>query len=210
MDVNKHYIIMADIIDSRDKEGQELMQTFQLMVESVNNDLRYQISSPLTITLGDEFQGVVRSLRDAIEVIIYLEEYRIKYQLDYKMRFAVHLGDIDTPINTESAHSMLGAGFIKARDMLIRLKKSGNSRYLFSIGEAKVDFNLNGLFELFTALVDGWKFSDHELIASFIRNEDYKIVAEELSLYRANTWRREKTLRISEYLLLKKLIYNAI
>lgn len=210
MSGKEHYILMADIIESREKEGVELMGALRAMVDHVNKTFRDIILSPFTITLGDEFQGVVKNIAAATHIFVYIEEYRIEHNLDFKLRYVVHYGNIESEINPKSSHAMLGAGFITARGMLERLKKNSSSRFYVEIGEEKKNKILNGLFLLYTTLVDSWNFDDNELIFSFIKNKDYKVVAREIKKDRANMWRREKTLRITDYLALKEIINNSV
>ena len=56
----RHYIIMADIISSRTIDKKEdFMGQFKALTSLANKRFKDSIVSPLTITLGDEFQGIV-------------------------------------------------------------------------------------------------------------------------------------------------------
>lgn len=46
------------------------------MVTSANKTFHNELLSPLTITLGDEFQGLSASLSDSMDILLFLEEYR--------------------------------------------------------------------------------------------------------------------------------------
>jgi SatD family (SatD) len=93
------YILMADIVASRKREPETLMVEFGAAVRSANRELVDGILSPFTITLGDEFQGVVKTLLDATKTILWLEELRHKGMLNSELRYVVNYGDIATPIN---------------------------------------------------------------------------------------------------------------
>ncbi|MCF8333344.1 MAG: SatD family protein [Bacteroidales bacterium] len=67
---------MADIIKSRSREGSELMKGFRYMVEETTVQYKSKFISPLTITLGDEFQSIVQSLQDGID-LIFLKDKKL-------------------------------------------------------------------------------------------------------------------------------------
>lgn len=70
----KQFILMADIISSRNYPSKNLINDFKSIVQSTNNKYKEQMISPLTITLGDEFQGVINDLKSSISIILYMEE----------------------------------------------------------------------------------------------------------------------------------------
>mgnify|MGYP000477635068 CR=1 FL=1 len=69
----QHYIIMADVISSRTitKEN-DFMGQFKQLIEETNTTFASNILSPLTITLGDEFQGVVDSAKTLFKLLFFL------------------------------------------------------------------------------------------------------------------------------------------
>ncbi|NMW20288.1 MAG: hypothetical protein HKK67_01350 [Chlorobiaceae bacterium] len=71
-----YYVVMADVIASRSRDPQQLMREFENLVGTANTVFSEGILSPLTITLGDEFQGVLSTLLDAVKVLIWLEDAR--------------------------------------------------------------------------------------------------------------------------------------
>ncbi|MEM7040107.1 MAG: SatD family protein, partial [Bacteroidota bacterium] len=61
--MTNQFIIMADIIDSRmPGDSNHWMQSFQALVIHMNQHHKSRIASPLTVTIGDEFQGIVKNL----------------------------------------------------------------------------------------------------------------------------------------------------
>src|ERR1700743_3564273 len=107
MSRKKYFILMADIVGSRRMKQTQLKADFQNAVQYVNLMLPDQLLSPLTITLGDEFQGVAASLLAAIFVIFRLEEHIISASKRFKLRYVLVEGPIDTPINREIAYGMM-------------------------------------------------------------------------------------------------------
>ena len=94
-----YLVLMADVIGSRKKESTELISEFKRIVNYINDKWSKEILSPLTITLGDEFQGVINTTENSIKVIFDIEEEIIKNNQDLKLRYVVNKGKIDTPIN---------------------------------------------------------------------------------------------------------------
>lgn len=202
----KHFILMADVIKSGEREQDQLMSDFKKVVQEINQDYSSVLLSPLTITLGDEFQGVIKDLASAVKIILSLEEKKIHNKLDFQLRYVLHQGLIDTPINENIAYEMLGAGLTAARLKLNSLKKE-KSRFIVSLDDALQTTILNEAFVIFAGITEKWNLkSDYELVASFIALEDYKRVAENLNKTRSQVWKREKTLNIESYKAVKKII----
>jgi hypothetical protein len=199
---------MADVKDSRQINGEQLMQELSNLVEATSNTHRNSFLSPITITLGDEFQSILKSVEDAIDVLFNIEESRFKLKTNFSFRYVLYYGKIDTQINKKIAYGMLGSGLTESREILNKQKK-GASRFFFDLKNEKSEL-LNGLFFLYSSIVDKWKFTDYELIDQFLQVEDYKIVADQLKKNRGYIWRREKSLEIPQYLILKKLIKRII
>lgn len=203
----KDYIIlMADIINSGDKNSKQLMIDFQNVVADVNQKNKSLLLSPLTITLGDEFQGVAKNIKSAISLLFLLQERIIKLGAHFKLRYVIVEGAIDTPINEEVAHGMLGEGLTKARKLL-EMSKGDERNYHFDLKKMKKAEALEDSLFLYQNIVDGWNLMrDDDLIVKFIELDDYKKVAEKLDKTRSLMWKRRKSLRIEEYFSVKKVI----
>lgn len=202
------HIVMADIVKSRSYNGEVLIDSFSRLVHRCNEMYENEILSPYTITLGDEFQGIVKSLKAAIETIFYLEEALLVEDLSFQLRYVVVFDKIETPINREIAHGMTGPGLALAREMLTKKQRS-KSRFQFKLNYGH-DFELNMLFRLVESLVSCWNKKDYIFIKEMLCNDDDKSVAEKFNKNRSQVWKRRKTLRIEDYSILKKLIYNQI
>lgn len=204
----EHLILMADVIGSRKKKSIELIADFKKIVNYVNHKWSKEILSPLTITLGDEFQGVIDSTENAIKVIFEIEEEIINNNQDLKLRYVINKGKIDTPINKNIAYEMLGEGLTSAREKLTGLKK-GKSRFLINTREnTQSEEIINDLFNIYQNYLDSWKKSDHYIVKQFLSNKSYQEVAENLDINISSSWRRKKSLNIEEYTICKKLILN--
>ncbi|MEP5612070.1 MAG: SatD family protein [Cyclobacteriaceae bacterium] len=203
------FVLMGDIIDSSNYPQSRMMDDFKELIQFSNKEGGSSLLSPLTITLGDEFQGVVDSIDSGIKTIIDLEEQMITRNLDFKIRYVVYEGDIKTEINKKQAYEMLGPGLTNARKELNALKKS-NSRFNFFLNKKSTASALNRIFKLLQFFLDSWFPKDRTTVSGFLKGLTYKQVAEIEKKDESSLWRRRRSLAIDEYLTCKSLIYEAI
>lgn len=204
--MNKDYIIiMADILDSSKADQALLMHDFTEIVSEINLSLKSSFLSPLTITLGDEFQGVISSLGQAILVMQHLEEAIINHQKSFKLRYVIVEGSIDTPINKEIAYGMMGEGLSRARRMIEDLKKS-ESRFHFELRDMPKSASLTSLYIALQSIIDTWNpRRDYALVSSFLKSPDYKEVAIAMNKVRSLMWKRNRSLKLDAYHALQKV-----
>lgn len=197
---------MADIIGSRKVDQQILMSSFREVVKYVNQKNRKDLLSPMTITLGDEFQSVVKDLQAGLNLIITMEEKIILLEKEFRLRYILVEGLIETKINTKIAYEMLGPGLTDAREYMAKLKKE-KRRFYFNLRDPKKSAVLNEAFFVLQSLRDAWKVGkDYYLISEFLQLKDYKKIAEELNKERSLIWKRRKSLRMEEYFSMKNVI----
>ena len=197
---------MADIIKSTDNQSIETQNNFKSLVNILNVKFKKKLLSPLTITLGDEFQGIANRLKNSILIIIYLEELLIHNQSNLALRYVINHGKIDTPINHEIAHGMLGSGLSNARKTLETLKKT-DKKFEINTQINTKDLALNEAFLIYQNLVSKWNSKNEREIASlFIQYQDYKVVAEKVGVNRSQIWKKERSLNISSYFAIKNVI----
>lgn len=203
----KHIILMGDVIKSRGKEQQRLILELQETVLFINTKYKDEILSPLTITLGDEFQAVLKNINAGLKIIIEIEEYIIKNKFSFKLRFVLNEGIIDTKINSKVAYEMLGEGLTFTRNKLNQLKSTDN-RFNVFIDELNLSKVINNSFVILDNIINKWDIeTDFEIVASFLENIDYKTVASKLNRNRSLIWKREKTLNIKSYRAAKEILF---
>lgn len=202
----RYYIIMADIINSSGMPGKQLMTHFKTVVNKVNTTYKKEVKSPLTITLGDEFQGVVSDLKAAVEIIFHLDQLLLKIEPEIHLRYIVNYGLIETKINSKNAHEMLGEGLTEARELLNELKDSDDQILMAGeVAEPKKRM-LNMAFKLYRSLYNDWKNDDRPIAAHFLEVEDYKVVAKAFKKDPSTMWRRKRSLKIDEFKTSRALI----
>jgi len=199
-------ILMADIIGSRRRSPELLMEQFSGVCEAANREFRPHLKSPITITLGDEFQCVVGSWESGVYLILFLEEEMVRRDLAFSLRYVLSQGDIGTRVNPEVAYGMLGEGLTRARETLESSKRS-DSRFRFLDGPEPSCGLLNRLFVVYAALRDAWRpGKDLPLVAHLIQDPDYRSVAAAVGKDPSQIWKRKRTLGIVPYLELREAL----
>lgn len=205
-----YYILMADIISSRHSNQQQLMLDFKEIATAIKRKHGKKFLSPITITLGDEFQSVLPTLEDAINIVIQTEELIIKKEKKFKLRYTLTEGKIDTPINHKTGYGMMGEGLTRARENLTALKEIKN-RFYVSLRNTSVATTINNCFVIYQGLVDRWNLKkDAALITALIEKKDYKTVAALLQKDRSLIWKRNRNLKIDLYISLKQIIHHTV
>lgn len=200
-----YFILMGDIIASGAKPGDKLSQDFHQLIEQCNRDMARHILSPYTITLGDEFQGVGLSLQSVLQTIFYLEEAKLRNQFGFHLRMVMHHGVIETPINTEIAHGMLGPGLTQTRKLL---NEKQGKRFVVDF-EPPLECQLvQQAFDVCESIMRDWRVQDFKLIADMIESSDNTWVGERHGKNRSQIWKRRKSLRIEDYLKLRSIILD--
>ncbi len=157
-------VVMGDLVKSESSLAPELLyDRFNQQVDAINNTHAKHLSSPLTITLGDEFQGLVRTLAHAASLVRSLRLALLADKIE--CRFVIGLADIKTPINTERAWNMMGPGLSRARARLN--EKSTSTQYRFSLPEAPlIETLLDAIGAGMTAIEQGWTDRQRDDIAA--------------------------------------------
>jgi hypothetical protein len=205
MKSKQHYIFMADIVRSRNLKGKAALEPLKSLTGTINKQFREEILSPFTITLGDEFQGVVGSIESAVRMLIAFEELVLQEAPGFRLRYVIYYGTIETAINPESAHEMLGSGFTKAREQITTMKEEEMRFYINAenVVQSRLFVPALALYQHFT---DDWAEKDYPLVSSFLVLKDYKKVAKAMKKDVSLMWRREKSLNIKEYREIKNLL----
>jgi hypothetical protein len=145
----KYLVLIGDIIESKKIQKRELFQSeFQDLVNSLNSEHKEKFVSPLTITLGDEFQGL---MNDSKNLFLLIHKIQSSFQ-NVTFRFALSVGDISTKLNHKNAIGMDGAGFHFARDAMEKNKiEKRNFAYDGAQPEAIIIDNMLKWIDLSTA-----------------------------------------------------------
>ncbi|CAN7421012.1 SatD family protein [Phenylobacterium sp. LjRoot225] len=130
-----HAVVMGDLIRSEAAPSVERLHSlFNRVIDEMNAAKVAEIASPLTITLGDEFQGLCRSLAGGLEIIKALRLTLLAEKVE--CRFALGVIRLETPLRQDRAWNMMGAGLAATREKLA--DKRGPNAYRFHLPEEPV------------------------------------------------------------------------
>ncbi len=131
--VHRVAVLMGDLVKSRSARSTPLLhRVFNDAIEVFNREHRATIVSPLTITLGDEFQGLAQDLSAAFDLVHTMRLYFLERSID--CRFIVGRAVLETEVNPNRAWNMMGTGLSEARTLLN--DKQDPSAYRFSLPAA--------------------------------------------------------------------------
>ena len=118
-DYSPYIAIIGDVKNSRNiKERKEFQNKLNEILNEINKIYSDSIASNFTITLGDEFQGLLYSGKNVMNIIQYIK----KESYPVKIRFGVGIGAITTDIDSNISIGADGPGYYKARDSIEQLK----------------------------------------------------------------------------------------
>ena len=121
---NNYIAIIADIKNSRKIANREIFQKeFINTVKNVNQKFESSIVSKITVTTGDEFQGLINDPSIIIDIITYL---RLNLK-SVEFRYGVGIGSLITDVDKNIAIGSDGPAYYMARDAINSVKKIENS-----------------------------------------------------------------------------------
>lgn len=127
------------------------------------------------ITLGDEFQGLMKCGNNVMKIILEIELEMHPIQ----MRFGIGLGSIETEVIREIPLGADGPAYHNARKMLEELKKlekrnmaNYSNMMIATEGDnSNIDMLLNSILSLCATIQSKWTNRQREIIYSYIENE---------------------------------------
>lgn len=152
---SRHYaVVMGDLVSSEDNASREAFhRLFNEAVDRQNRVHRDVLASPLTITLGDEFQGLVGSLERAVHVVRDVRLDLLSYGVE--CRFAIGATRLYTPLNRDRAWNMMVRGLSRTREKLN--EKRTSTLYRFALpNEPAIESVLEALGAGLTSIERRW------------------------------------------------------
>lgn len=176
--------IIGDIRDSKSLDNRGMVQEqLQNCLNSLNEHYSDVLISPLTITLGDEFQAILRSAKKMWELVFAIESK----MHPTKFRFGFGIGEISTQISTSTAIGMDGPAFYNARDTLEEIKKKNCS---YGIKGLDKDAELvNTVLALISDQKQKWSYNRIETLHQLMKNEKVESMAESLGISKAAVYK---------------------
>lgn len=178
----KYAISMGDLVRSTTHaDPNKLHLLFNQVVSEANERFSDYIASPLTITLGDEFQGLGISLEQGFRLNHFV---RMSLLLEgVSTRLVLGISAINTEINPRKAWNMMGEGLSRAREKLNE-KRSVNC-YRFSFPkQAQLEKLLDSVGMSITKVESDWTGTQLEYIARKLAhpNMPVSLIARDLGI----------------------------
>lgn len=143
--------LIGDLRASREIEDRKKAQKrLETAIKRLNKTYGHNMVSPLTVTLGDEFQALFNDASELWKLIFGLEARIAPLQV----RFGIGIGELTTRVNRQAAVGMDGPAFHKARDAIVALKASEGCYYLKGLGLD--DTLVNSIFSIISDQRKRW------------------------------------------------------
>lgn len=157
-----HAVVMGDLVSSeRATHIDALHQRFNTVVSEANQRHARAIVSPLTITLGDEFQGLCDTLEGGLALIRDLRAALLVSGLE--CRFVLGVARLQTPVNRIAAWNMMGPGLADARRRLDD-KRDPNAYRFELLAEPELQGLLEAVGASLTEIEAGWTPRQQEVV----------------------------------------------
>ncbi len=170
--------ITTDLIGSKRQTDRAATQArVEEVLAAVNRDEGIPLLVPLSITMGDEWQGLVQRVDDAYRVD--LEVRRRLHPL--RVRSGIGVGPVTTPVRERTA-LMDGPCFHRSRAALDQAKRHRGSSTLLRSGLEWLDDYVNAQERLILATVDDWTDTQFATALAFLDEGTETATAERLGV----------------------------
>ena len=161
--------LIADVIDSKMVEERfDLQKQLEKTLQTMNELFGEFLASSFTLTLGDEFQALLKVDAPVFQIIDTLRSLLTPTQL----RFGIGLGEIVTDIDPLQSIGADGPAYWNARaaiNLVHQKNDYGNTQIYFSSGKEKQDFFVNALIASGEAIRSGWRGSQEEILLDLLK-----------------------------------------
>lgn len=166
--------VIGDLIKSKEIESRaEIQSKLRMTLDNMNRDYASMIASDFTITLGDEFQGVLNHGSSILEILD-----RIKFEMKpVEIRFGIGIGEIVTEMDRNQSLGADGPAYWNAREAIITVRD--NNDYETSkvniVGERDSQWLkvVNESLRMCDFLESKWRDTQAEFIHLMIKNYGY-------------------------------------
>lgn len=174
---NSHVAIIGDMKQSQKmKNRNEVQIKLKNILETINIMYQEDLAAKFIITLGDEFQGLLKQGANTMKILSQIERMMYPVQL----RFGIGIGRITTEINPEMALGADGPGYYKARAAIEYLKDNEkkkqsvptDTRFEVECENQENIRMLNTIVSLMTVIKEGWSDRQREIIWDIMEHQD--------------------------------------
>ena len=165
--------LIADVIDSKMvQERFNLQKQLEKTLRKMNELFGDYLASCFTLTLGDEFQALLKVDAPVFQIIDTLRSELKPTQL----RFGIGLGEIVTDIDPLQSIGADGPAYWNARaaiNLVHQKNDYGNTQIYFSSGNDSKDLLVNALIASGEAIRSGWRGSQEEILLDLLKRFVY-------------------------------------
>lgn len=166
--------LIADVIDSKTvQERFDLQKQLEKTLQKINELFKDYLASSFTLTLGDEFQALLKMDAPVFQIIDTLRSELKPTQL----RFGIGLGEIVTDIDPLQSIGADGPAYWNARaaiNLVHQKNDYGNTQiYFLSGNDDSKDSVVNALIASGEAIRSGWRESQEEILLDLLKRYVY-------------------------------------
>ena len=172
-----YFAVIGDIKGSKKLTNRDNIQiSLKEILQLVNKRFADSIASKFTITLGDEFQGLLYNSEHLFSILQEIE--RVMHPVH--IRFGIGIGAITTEIDPNLALGADGPAYYNARMAIDYLKRSEKKNQTeaadirIEAGEGSqlpIDL-LNTILLLLAAIKKGWSAQQRQVIGNMLAHRD--------------------------------------
>lgn len=183
--IPRYIAIIGDLVDSRNIPSRAKFQKeFNRILRNINVAYADSLSSKFNITIGDEFQGL---LKDATNLSLILDTIVCELY-PVKVRFGIGVGNISTEIDPERSLGADGSAYWAAREAIIFIHENndyGTSRIRLSCAHEMDTKLINSSFAANGLILDGWRRTQMAVLQAIITSGMYgkEFLQVELAMY---------------------------
>lgn len=206
-----YFAIIGDIIGSKRIENRsETQVAIQKTLNQLNHTFSDLIESKITLTIGDEFQALLKPSR---AVWYFLDQ--LTSQINVPLRFGLGFGKIRTQINPEQSLGADGEAFWRAREAIQAVHAQNwnrRSHVLFKGEHTNHDQIINTLVLSGETIKSQWTKSQKSLFRSLLKEGVYqadfnqKSIAEKLDFSESTLSKRLTASNIKIYFRLRETL----
>ncbi len=177
-----YFAVIGDLVASRGIPAREKFQKqFMQVISSLNVRFKPSIASQFTVTLGDEFQGL---LGEASQ-ICHLMDTVITGLYPVKVRFGIGIGSMSTAIDPKLSLGADGPAYWAARRGIEYIHDNndyGSSRACLYTSNPSQSRLINSALAANGLILDGWRSTQMEVLQALVDSGLYSPEFEQVKL----------------------------
>jgi hypothetical protein len=176
--VPSYTCLTSDLVASKQEpERARTQRRLEKVLEAANEAFAAVLAVPLSIILGDEWQGLVHTTADALRIDFFVR----RGLHPARVRSGIGRGEVSTALRDRTS-LMDGPCFHRSREAITLAKKRSGSATMLSTGQQAIDDLLNTTGELLYAVFDDWTDKQFASVMAFLDQETETKAAKSLGV----------------------------